>query len=154
MVNKKFFGSCDLIADVMPLKDNSQSKTLASRPILVKECESELEIRPMLSSLDHLQFMAGSLDKPVSTAKIFGAYSSKHSSSESKPDIEPKTENQGVQQCAGTIAALGSISKTILASSLASSPRIGLPSDLRLPLWPSAAFIFSTASTDGAKIKL
>ena len=51
------------------------SKTFASLPSLhgLGECASELDMRPTLSSVDSLQFIAGSELSPVSRAKIFPA---------------------------------------------------------------------------------
>ena len=46
--------------------------------------------------------MGGSDDRPVSIAWISGVSSSKHSSNESKPDCDPKTEYHGVHACAGS----------------------------------------------------
>ena len=48
----------------------SQSKTFASRPRRVGEWASEFDINVRLSSVDSRQFMGGSLDRPVSTAKM------------------------------------------------------------------------------------
>src|SRR3989338_4992629 len=133
MVERKRLGSLDFIASIIPLYESSASKIFASRPMRLKEWLSELEISAYLSSMETRQFMAGSLDKPVSRAKIYFEYSSKHSSIVLKPDLEPKTENHGVQICAGTKKQFGSAFKAIFKSSFESSPRIGRPSDFILP---------------------
>src|SRR3989344_2039343 len=119
-----------------------------------RECESEFEIKEILSSWDRRQFITGSLESPVSTAKIYFVYSPKHASSVSKPDIEPNTENQGVQQCAGTTTAFGFAFKTIFTTSRESMPKIGRPSDAKLPIQPNCVLIFSAVSRSGAKIIL
>ena len=46
--------------------------------------------------MEILQFIAGSEESPVSSACIYGASSSKHSSTESNPDFAPNTEKCGV----------------------------------------------------------
>ncbi|GAI48932.1 unnamed protein product, partial [marine sediment metagenome] len=53
------------------------------------------------------QFMGGSEERPVSKAKIKGVVSSKHSSIESKPELAPKRENQGVQIWEGITTQFG-----------------------------------------------
>src|SRR3989304_8448839 len=84
----------------------------------------------MRSSFESRQFIFGSEERPVSMAKICDVNSSKHSSSESNPDIEPNTENHGVQACAGIITPLsGSISRIIFKISLLSNPTMGRPSE-------------------------
>ena len=89
------------MADFRPLKDRSVFSKLASLPKFSGEWASELDTRVKPSNPETRQFMGGSDDSPVSTAKMFGVRSSKHSSRESKPDLEPRTENQGVQMWAG-----------------------------------------------------
>src|SRR3989344_5715252 len=130
--------------------DISPSSTFASRPIFRAEWLSELDINATLSSADTRQFIWGSDDNPVSIAKIFGVSSSKHSSNESKPDIEPKMENHGVQACAGTTIHEGSALKAALATSFASIPIIGRPSEAKFPDHESRVLMASAASNDGA----
>src|SRR3989338_8876674 len=154
MVERKRFGSLDFIAPIIPLYESSASKIFASLPMRLNEWLSELEISAYLSSMETRQFIAGSLDKPVSKAKMCFEYSSKHSSIVLKPDFEPNTENQGVHICAGTKKQFGSAFKAIFKSSLESSPKIGRPSDFMFPRKLSCTFIFSATSIDGAKIRL
>lgn len=122
----------------------------ASLPIFIGEWASEFEIRVMLSRSESLQFMGGSDESPVSMAWMWGVNSSKHSSRESKPDAAPNTEKCGVHAWAGTNKARSDTSRTILKSSFASMPSMGLPSDLRLPIFESVKFIFAAEATSGA----
>ena len=69
--------------------------------------------------------MGGSELRPVSRAWIFPVRSPKHASRESKPDLDPKTENHGVQTWAGMKKARSSASSTISSRSRESRPRIG-----------------------------
>src|SRR5665647_1080008 len=110
-----------------PRKLKSVSKALASRPIFEGEWASELETRAKRSRAESCQFIGGSDDRPVSRAKIDGVISSKHSSIASKPELAPKSENQGVQMCEGMTTARGAASATILQKSLTSRPRMGRP---------------------------
>src|SRR5512145_3359552 len=80
------------------------------------------------------QFIGGSEDRPVSTAKTSLAKSEKHSVTLSNPDLEPNIENQGVQMCAGTRNAWEWSDKVISSKCRASRPRIGRPSEPRLPI--------------------
>ena len=73
-----------------------------------------------LSRALHRQFIAGSLESPVSNANIFFAWSWKQSSIELNPELEPKREKCGVQICPGITMQFSSISKIIRASSEAS----------------------------------
>ena len=127
---------------------------LASRPRFSGECASELDTRVNPSNDDTRQFMAGSEESPVSTAKIWGVKSSKHSSMESKPDLEPSTENQGVQMWAGIKKASLEVSSRVSSRSRASSPRIGRPSDFILPILSSRLLNCRATSKSGAKTRL
>ncbi len=71
--------------------------------------------------------MGGSEESPVSSAKISLVRSPKHSSTVSKPDLEPSMENHGVQICAGMSARRGSTSSTNSKRSRESSPKMGRP---------------------------
>src|SRR3972149_3553190 len=106
--------------------------TVASLPIFSIECASEKDTIDRVSSSFILQFIAGSLDRPVSTAKIYFAYSPKQSTIESYPEREPYKENQGVQAWQGMIAIFRSISKSTWAKFFDEMPRIGRPSDDKL----------------------
>ena len=64
-------------------------------PSLAGECRSELDIRHMASRLLTRQFIGGSEESPVSTAKMCRARSPKHALGESKPDFDPSIENHG-----------------------------------------------------------
>ena len=134
-------------------KGEPQRKRLASRPSLSAECASELEIRARPSRADRRQFMAGSELKPVSTQKISRARSPKQASSESKPDLEPSRENQGVQMCAGTRNASGDVSRTMSSRSRLSRPRMGRPSEARLPIRSRRPAIARADSRVGAKTR-
>ncbi len=98
--------------------------------------------------------MGGSEERPVSMAKISGVRSSKHSSSESNPDSDPKMANQGVQAWAGTRWFSGEMSLMIWSSVFESRPRMGRPSDRRLPIFSRRAMIFAAVSKEGAYTKL
>ena len=100
------------------------------------------------------QFIGGSDDSPVSRAKICGVRSPKHSSTESKPDLEPSIENQGVQMWAGIRWQRSSMPRMISSKSRESSPRIGRPSERMLPIRSSAVWMCSTTSSEGAKMTL
>src|SRR3989338_79824 len=106
------------------------SKTFASLPRRhgQNECASELLNKVYLSSFESRQFIAGSLESPVSIACILCEYSLKHSSTESNPDMLPKIPYQGVQLCAGIISISSSISFIISTNSMQENPKIGLPS--------------------------
>src|SRR3989339_1603031 len=80
------------------------------------------------------RIMAGSEDNPVSKAKTWLLKSSKQSSKRSKPDLEPKRLNQGVQIWAGTKNPVGDSSKRISNRLRASRPKMGLPSLAILPM--------------------
>ena len=138
----------------MAEKPISVSKTFASLASLSGECASEFETRVYLSSEESRQFIGGSEDRPVSRATICLEYSPKHSSMESKPDFEPKTENQGVQICAGIKNDPWPTSNTISSRSLLASPRIGRPSDLIFPIRAKRPPISAAASRDGTRIRL
>ncbi len=81
-----------------------------------------------------------------------GARSPKHSSIESKPDRDPSTENHGVHACAGTSNDGPPASSTIASRSLESMPRMGRPSDARLPFDASLPAIASASAIPGARI--
>ena len=100
------------------------------------------------------QFIGGSDDSPVSSATICLLYSPKHSSIESKPDLDPKTENQGVHICAGIKKDPWPTSNTISSKSLLESPRIGRPSDFILPIRAKRPPISAAASRSGTNIRL
>jgi len=110
-------------------KLNLVLNTEAFRPRYPGEWASELDIRRILSRSSTRQFMGGSEDNPVSTAKICSFKEPKHSSMESNPDFDPNMENQGVQIWAGTKKPLSLISSMMESRSAASSPSIGRPSD-------------------------
>src|SRR5207249_11459307 len=116
----------------MAVYDSSVSKHVASRASLCAECASELETMAKRSSADSREFIDGSDDSPVSSAKIWGNRSSKHASKLSNPDSEPSTAKCGVQIWAGMNSTSGQTSRLISSRSWLSSPRIGRPSDLRL----------------------
>jgi hypothetical protein len=80
------------------------------------------------------QFIGGSEDKPVSTAKMCLVKSPKASVMLSKPPMEPKAENHGVQIWAGTNKFLASAFKVNFSRSYESSPKIGRPSEAILPI--------------------
>src|SRR3989338_8119797 len=79
-----------------------------------------------------------------------GVISSKHSSKESNPDLEPNTENHGVQAWAGTTIHLSDTSKAIFANSFTSRPRMGRPSERILPIFRSFELICFATSVEGA----
>jgi hypothetical protein len=133
MVERNRDGSFFRRASMSPRKLNSVSKTLASRPIFEGEWASELETRAKRSRAESRRFMGGSEDRPVSRAKIDGVISSKHSSMASNPEFAPKSENQGVQMCEGMTTARGAVSATIRVKRRTSRPRMGRPSEARLP---------------------
>ena len=104
------------------------------------------------SSSGTRQHMAGSLDRPVSMARMCGVKSPKHSSSESKPDLDPNIPNHGVQAWAGIIMQRGSISRIISSKSLGDMVSVGLPSPSSFaPLCFNASFILETLLSVGAK---
>ena len=78
--------------------------------------------------------MAGSDERPVSSAVMYSVISSKHSSMLSKPELDPKRAKCGVQTWAGINMQSGDASMTILRSSLASMPSMGRPSCLMFPI--------------------
>src|SRR3990167_11155710 len=81
--------------------------------------------------------------------------SPKHSSTESKPEKEPKTENQGVQTWAGITKAFSSHKRAISARSREVIPTIGLPSERRLAHRIKSALLnFSTDAKLGKKNRL
>src|SRR3989338_871360 len=92
------------------------------------ECASELLTSVYLSREEMRQFIAGSELSPVSIAWMCFAWSLKHSSTESNPDIEPKMPYQGVHACAGIISMSSSIFFIISTSSMHENPKIGLAS--------------------------
>jgi len=98
--------------------------------------------------------MGGSDDSPVSTANIWGVRSSKHSSMVSKPDLEPNRENHGVQMWAGIRNPSSDVSSRISSKCFASSPKIGRPSDLMLPIWSSRALNRVAVSMSGRNTRL
>src|SRR4030042_3581288 len=106
----------------------------------------------MRSRVESRQFIGGSDESPVSIEWICGVNSSKHSDSESKPDSAPKTEKWGVHAWAGTRTASGEVSRTIFSKCFASSPRIGLPSDERLPILDKTVFILEATEKSGARM--
>src|SRR3989338_10484131 len=128
-------------------------KTFASRPRLSSECASELETKVILSNLDKRQFIGGSEESPVSIEVICDANSSKHSSMLSKPDLEPKIENHGVQAWAGIIRQSAETSSKIFNNSLASKPKIGRPSECMLPIFSKRLLSSLTISRLGATTK-
>ena len=133
----------------MAVKLKSVLNTEAFRPRYPGECASELEISLISSRSLMRQFIGGSEDNPVSTAKICFFNDPKHSSIESKPDFDPNMENHGVQMWAGTKKPLSLTSSIMESRSCASSPRIGRPSDLILPIASSLALNFFTLLISG-----
>ena len=115
---------------------------------------SEFEIRVYLSRELTWWFIAGSDERPVSSANMYGVRSSKHSSTESNPDRDPNIENQGVQTCAGIRKDSEVVSRAISRRILLSSPRIGRPSDLMLPMRSSRLLKRSTESKSGMNTRL
>ena len=98
--------------------------------------------------------MGGSEERPVSTAKMCGVRSAKHSSTESKPDLEPRIENHGVQMWAGIRWQRSPVASTISSRSRLSRPRIGRPSERMLPIFSSSAWRFAVVSKEGEKTML
>ena len=96
------------------------------------------------------QFIAGSLDNPVSTAWIWGAISRKHSSKRSNPDLEPYIPYQGVQTWAGMTIHWGLVSRTSAVVSRTDKARVGRPSGSRLPWRESLLLSLATVSKSGA----
>ena len=97
--------------------------------------------------------MGGSEDRPVSRAWMWPVRSWKHSSRSSKPDLDPKRENQGVQIWAGMRKAFSLASRAISNKSLESSPRIGLPSEVILPIRSSLSLNLRTDAMSGIRIR-
>ncbi len=143
------------MASIIPLYDKSVSRIFAFRPSFSGEWASELAINVYLSRKLHIQFIGGSVERPISTAEIYFDKSSKHSITESNPDFEPNMENHGVQICAGTKKISSETSRLNSRRSLLSIPIIGLPSEVMLkPRAASLFCIFSTTLNEGAKIIL
>ena len=114
-----------------------------------REWASEKETTVRWETSGTAQFIEGSLESPVSTARTWGAMSPKHSSIPSKPDFDPSIPYQGVQMWAGTIIARGSVSNTREARSGAAMPTDGLPSPPNLlPRAAREAFNRPTASNE------
>src|SRR6056297_2831080 len=128
------------MASIMESKFNSDLNRLAFRPSFSGECASELESRVYLSKKLHIQLSGGSVESPVSTAWIWLMRSSKQSSMRSNPDFDPKTENHGVQMCAGIKKLRSDISSVISSKSRTSSPRIGRPSEVMLKFIEESLF--------------
>ncbi len=149
MPRKPLAASPPSIARLSGSKPGSISSRLASRPSRAAEWASELETRVSRSSRLRRQFIGGSEESPVSAAKTCSDRSRKHSSSESKPDLEPSIENQGVQTWAGIRKESGSVASVISKRSRASRPRIGRPSEARLPIAASDWFSLRAASRWG-----
>ena len=127
---------------------------LASLPSFEGECASELDTRTYESRAETRQFMDGSDESPVSRAWIWLDMSSKHSSSESKPENAPNSEKWGVHICAGMNTALGQQLRVISSRSRQSRPSIGLPSERIFPMAISLAESSSASSRPGRSIRL
>ncbi|MBA7712662.1 hypothetical protein ES703_121645 [subsurface metagenome] len=97
--------------------------------------------------------MGGSEESPVSRALMCLVRSSKHSSKVSKPDLDPNTENHGVQTWAGIKKALSLASRVISSKSLESRPRMGLPSEVIFPIRSNCSFSLSTDAMSGIRIR-
>src|SRR3989339_224212 len=95
--------------------------------------------------------MAGSEESPVSTAIISWLTSPKHSAIESNPEFAPKRENQGVQICAGITITSDEIALIFFTKFKALIPKIGLPSEVMLPISESDLLINSATSMEGDK---
>ena len=99
--------------------------------------------------------MGGSDERPVSSAKMCGVRSPKHSSTVSKPDLEPSMENHGVQMWAGMRWQRGSISSDDLeqVARVQAEDRAPVGADVAdaFEPWPGAS---ATASSVGAKTTL
>ena len=127
-------------------------KQVPSRASFCGECASEFDTMAYRSSIDSRQFIGGSDDSPVSIVKIWGSISPKQASSVSNPELAPSAAKCGVQMCAGMNSTPSHASRHISTRSRLSNPRIGRPSDLRLPISSSRAFSRSTASKSGITI--
>ena len=149
MVPVKRFGSRSRSASSIPRYDSSVSKQVASRASLRGEWASEFETTAKRSSCERRPFIGGSEDSPVSTAWMWGSRSSKHSSMLSNPELAPSTAKWGVQMWAGMNRTSGQTSRQISRRSRLSRPRIGLPSDLRLPIRPRRRLKRSAVSKSG-----
>ena len=114
------------------MKFGSARNTVSSLPMFRGECASENDTIDRESTSGTFQFMAGSLDSPVSIAGMRSAASPKHSSIESKPDFEPYMPYHGVHTWAGITTQRSSASHAICAMSLADNFSIGRPSDARV----------------------
>ena len=105
--------------------------------------------RPATSRM--FQFIAGSLDSPVSTAWMWGVMSKKHSSRWSKPDLDPNNPNQGVQTWAGMTMHWWFMSNAKAVRSLADMGKVGRPSDSSLaPALEKAVQSSATVAKSGA----
>ena len=99
------------------------------------------------------QFMGGSEERPVSTAWISPARSSKHSSIVSKPEKAPKRAKWGVQMWAGMNSASGQTSNVSAKRSRLSRPRMGRPSERMLPMASRRTERASAASRLGRRMR-
>ena len=134
--------------------EGGMSIRLASWASFLQEWASECETRVSSSILAICLHILGSADKPVSTAESKFLDSPKASSRLLKPDFEPNMANHGVQMWAGINMVSELACLTILRSSSESRPRIGRPSDLRLPMSASLVLILATVVRSGATMRL
>ena len=98
--------------------------------------------------------MGGSEESPVSMANMESLRSSKHSSRESYPDFDPRTENHGVHMWAGTKTASSPDSRTISNRFFDGNPRIGRPSERIFPRESSLVWIFLRVSKEEVSMRL
>jgi len=87
------------------------SKRLASRPKLPGECASEFDTKVIASKLETANSWRD-LRRARSPLQTHARKITEHSPIESKPDLDPSIENQGVQIWAGTRNASCEVSST------------------------------------------